>query len=79
MLQNVLLKDREKRLKENPPEYKSIHPDVLARLDTDPWNHKNVKRWIKTQKELAASEKRNVRQNVKGALAKLKSHGELCS
>lgn len=69
-----LAKAREKRLKENPPEYKSIHPDVLARPDTDPWNHKTVKKWIKTQKELAASEKRNVRQNVKGALAKLKSH-----
>jgi hypothetical protein len=65
---------REKRLKENPPEYKSVHPDVLARPDTDPWNHKNVKKWIKTQRELLATERKNVRQNVKGAIAKMKSH-----
>lgn len=65
-----LAKAREKRLRENPPEYKSIHPSVLERDDEDPLNHKNVKKWIKTQKELLAVERRNVRANVKGALAK---------
>ena len=65
---------REKRMKENPPEYKSIHPDVLARPDSDPWNHKNVKKWIKTQKELASAERKNARGNVKGALAKQMIH-----
>ena len=43
---------REKRARENPPEYKSIHPDVLAKGDEHPWSHINVKKWIKTQKEL---------------------------
>jgi hypothetical protein len=65
-----LAKAREKRLKENPPEYKSIHPTVLARGDKDPLNMKNVKKWIKTQKELLAVERRNVRANIKGAIAK---------
>ena len=44
-----LAKAREKRLKENPPEYKSSHPSVLARGDDDAWSHIKVKQWIKTQ------------------------------
>ena len=40
---------RAKRAKENPPEYKSIHPDVLAKGDEHPWSHINVKKLIKTQ------------------------------
>lgn len=68
-----LAKAREKRLKENPPEYKSIHPSVLAREEDDPWHHKKVKEWIKTQKGLLSAEKANKRANVKGAVAKVAS------
>jgi len=69
-----LAKAREKRLRENPPEYKSIHPTVLEKGDDHAWSHKKVKAWIKTQKELLSVEKRNVRANVKGAIAKAARH-----
>ena len=62
---------REKRLKENPPEYKSIHPSVLEKGDDHAWSHKKVKEWIKTQKGLLSAEKANKRANVKGAIAKV--------
>ena len=38
-----LAKARAERLAKNPPKYKSIHPDVLARGEDDHWNHNNVK------------------------------------
>ena len=69
-----LAEARQKRLKENPPEYKSIHPSVLERGEDDPWHHTKVKKWIKTQKELLAVEKRNARNKVKGAIAKVADH-----
>jgi len=62
---------REKRLKENPPEYKSIHPSVLEKGDDHAWSHKKIKEWIKTQKGLLSAEKANKRANVKGAIAKV--------
>ena len=62
---------REKRLKENPPEYKSIHPSVLEKGDDHAWSHKKIKQWIKTQKDLLSAEKRNARANIKGAIAKV--------
>ena len=62
---------REKRLKENPPEYKSIHPDVLKHSEDHPWHHLKVKEWIKTQKSMLQSERANKRANVKGAIAKV--------
>ena len=65
---------REKRLKENPPEYKSIHPNVLAKGDDHPWSHIKVKEWIKTQKSLMSSERANIRGKVKGAEARYESH-----
>ena len=43
---------REKRLRENPPKYKNVHPSVLAKPDDDTFSLKNVRQWIKTQKEL---------------------------
>lgn len=65
---------REKRLAENPPVYKSIHPDVLALDDDHPWHHLKVKEWIKTQKNLLAAEKQNLRgKDSKGSLAKVAS------
>ena len=68
-----LAKAREKRMKENPPQYKSIHSEVLKLDDDHEWSHHNVKKWIKTQKELLASEKRNLRGGVKGTEAKVAS------
>ncbi len=65
---------REKRLKENPPEYKSIHPSVLERPEDDAWHHTKIKQWIKTQKGLLATERANVRAKIKGAEAKLATH-----
>tara|TARA_B110000503_G_C7128577_1_gene405812 strand:- start:1388 stop:1909 length:522 start_codon:yes stop_codon:yes gene_type:complete len=64
---------REKRLEENPPEYKTIHPDVLKLDDTDAWSHINVKKWIKIQKDLLTAERGAVRANIKGAIAKAAS------
>jgi ATP-dependent Clp protease ATP-binding subunit ClpA len=64
---------REKRLAANPPEYKSIHPDVLARGDEDAWSHINVKKWIKTQKELLSVARHDLRRKVKGAEAQVSS------
>lgn len=65
---------REKRLKENPPEYKSIHPSVLEKGDDHAWSHIKVKEWIKTQKGLLSAERANVRAKVKGAEAKVMMH-----
>ena len=64
---------RAKRAKENPPEYKSIHPDVLAKGDEHAWSHINVKKWIKTQKELLTIARSDVRRKVKGAEAQVSS------
>lgn len=64
---------REKRARENPPEYKSIHPDVLAKGDEHPWSHINIKKWIKTQKELLTIARSDVRRKVKGAEARVAS------
>lgn len=61
---------REKRMKENPPEYRSVHPDVLALDEDATLSMKNVKAWIKTQKGLVSKYKKEDRQGVKGALAK---------
>lgn len=66
-----LAKAREKRLKANPPEYKNIADSVLALGDDDPLNMKNVKEWIKSNKLRLGVEKKNARQNVKGAIAKV--------
>ena len=65
-----LAKAREKRMQENPPQYKNIHPDVLALNPEDTLSMQNVKQWIKTQKELAAKYRREDRQGVKGAAGK---------
>jgi len=69
-----LAKAREKRLKENPPEYKSIHPSVLEKGDDYYLSHKKVKQWIKTQKELLSIAKSDIRRNVRGAEARKASH-----
>jgi hypothetical protein len=65
-----LAKAREKRMRENPPQYKNIHPDVLALDSEHPLHMTKVKQWIKTQKEIASEERKNERAGVKGAAVK---------
>ena len=65
-----LAKAREKRLLANPPQYKNIAQNVLALDPEDTLSMQNVRKWIKTQRELVSKYKREDRQGVKGALAK---------
>ena len=53
---------------------KNVHPDVLKLDDNDALSLKNVRIWIKTQKELLASARSDLRANVKGAEARVQSH-----
>lgn len=69
-----LAKAREKRMKENPPTYKNIHPSVLAIPEDQPMSLKNIRRWIKTQKDLLSAERKQVRAGVKGSEARVASH-----
>ena len=55
---------REKRFAKNPPKYKNVHPSVLAKPDEDTFSLKNVRQWIKTQKELLKKHKTGWRVNV---------------
>jgi hypothetical protein len=64
---------RAKRLAANPPTYANIADSVLALDDEHGLSFKNVKQYIKTQKELLAAEKRNLRSNTKGSQAKVSS------
>jgi hypothetical protein len=66
-----LAKAREKRAKNNPPEYKSIHPSVLELDDEKTLCMKNVKQWIKTQRELLAVAKSEEKRNVPKARSKV--------
>lgn len=61
---------REKRMKENPPQYKSVHPEVVALGDDHPLAMKNVRGWIKSAQERVGPLKKAARMNEKGALAK---------
>ena len=70
-----LEKAREARAAKNP-DYgqSSIHVSLRDLSDDHPAHPKKVKRWIKTQKELAASERRAVKQGVKGAYSRQCTH-----
>lgn len=69
-----LAKAREKRMKENPPTYKNIHPSVLAIPEDQPMSLKNIRKWIKTQKDLLSAERKQVRAGVKGSETRVASH-----
>ena len=58
---------REKRIRENPPSYKSVHPDVLALTPEDSLNVHNVKMWIKHQQGIFKEHKQNYKKGEKGA------------
>ena len=51
-----LAKAREKRMRENPPQFKNIHPNALNRPEDDPFYFRKVQDWIKTQKDLLIRE-----------------------
>ena len=61
---------RKAREKKGPAQYKNVAKSVLDLPDDHYLSYKNVKKWIKTQKEIATSERRNAVKNVKGAIAK---------
>lgn len=50
---------------------KNVHPSVAAKDDSDMFSLKNVREWIKHNKELLTEERRGLRANVKGAQAKV--------
>ena len=64
---------REKKLRENPPKNLSLHPSIRDLPENDPLHPKKVRQWIKTQKDLRASYRREVRVNTKGAQSRLSS------
>ena len=70
-----LVKARKVRAK-NVPDYgqASIHPSLRSLPDDDAFSPSKVKKWINTQKELAILERKEIRQNTKGAIAKAASH-----
>ena len=51
-------------------QYKSVHPSVIALPDKNPLSYKNVKLWIKSNRDRAREYKKEANRNVKGALAK---------
>ena len=66
-----LEKAREARAAKNPEYGQSgIHASLRDLPDDHPAHPKKVKLWIKTQKELAASERKSAKQGVKGAYSK---------
>ena len=70
-----LEKAREARAAKNPDYGQSgIHPTLRNLADDHPAHPKKVRQWIKTQKELAASERRAVKQGVKGAYSRQCTH-----
>ena len=70
-----LEKARAARAEKNPDYGKSgVHESLQNLPDDYQLSPKTVKQWIKTQKDLMSSERSAVRQNVKGALARLASH-----
>lgn len=70
-----LEKARAARAAKNPNYGQSgVHESLRDLPDDAPINPKKVKKWIKTQKELASMERRNEKKNVKGAFARKLIH-----
>jgi len=68
-----LAKARAKRAAANPPQYKNVHPDVLAIPEDGHLSFAKVRKWIKHNRELLKEERAAERANVKGARAKVKN------
>ena len=56
-----------------PAQHQNIHPEVLAKPDDHFLSLKNVRSWIKSNKEQLSSPRGEVRRDVKGAKAKFHS------
>ena len=56
-----------------PAQHQNIHPEVLARPDDHFLSLKNVRSWIKSNKEQLSSLRGEVRRDVNGAKAKFHS------
>ena len=70
-----LEKAREKRAEKNPDYGMSgVHESLHNLPDDYQLSPKAVKQWIKTQKDLMSAERAAVRQNIKGAVARLANH-----
>lgn len=67
----ALEKARAKREAANPPQYKSLDPDVVALPDDSTFSRKNVMDWIKRQKEEVAFLRKQVKLQDKGAEGRL--------
>ena len=66
-----LEKARAARAAKNPDYGQSgIHESLRNLADDHPAHPKKVRQWIKTQKELAASERKSAKQNVKGSYSR---------
>lgn len=68
-----LAKARAARQAANPPQYKNVHPSVLEKDDDDALSFNKVREWIKFNKDLLSSLKREARAGIKGAEAKAAS------
>lgn len=68
-----LAKARAARQAANPPQYKNIHPSVLALDEDDALAFNKVREWIKFNKDLLSSHRREARAGLKGAEAKAAS------
>ena len=53
-----------------PIQYKNVHPSVIALPDEHYLSYKKVKKWIKTQQDLARSYRRDATRKVPGAISK---------
>ena len=70
-----LEKARAARASKNPNYGQSgVHESLRDLPENNPLHPNKVKKWIKTQKDLAAAERKNERANVKGATARKTSH-----
>jgi len=59
------------REKKGPAQYKNVAKSVIDLPDDHYLSYKSVKKWIKTQQEIARAERKNVSRNIKGADAKM--------
>ena len=70
-----LAKAREKKASADPSYGKGNVHKSLWDLSIDHQLHPDkIKKWMKTQKELASSERANVKKDIKGSIAKLADH-----
>ena len=66
-----LAKARAAKKSKNPQGPKNVHPSVLERPEDDILSLKNVREWIKFNKEMLSEERRAAKLNMKGAAAKV--------